>query len=74
MLHEMRTGTRLLTLDSVPLLESLGRLIRAEQVPINSLFLADVQSDSRAHLAGTALIPPFRSSKSLVKELLSVAT
>lgn len=70
----MRTGTRLLTLDSVPLLESLGRLIRVEQVTINFFFLPDVLGDSCAHLAGTALIPSFKSSEPLAKELLSMAT
>lgn len=70
----MRTGTRLLTLDSVPLLESLGRLIRVEQVTINFFFLPDVLCDSCAHLAGTALSPSFKSSKSLVKELMLMAT
>lgn len=70
----MRTGTRLLTLDSVPLLESLGRLIRVEQVTINFFFLPDVLGDSCTHLAGMASLPCFKSSEPLAKELVSVAT
>lgn len=63
----MRTGTRLLTLDPVPLLESLGTLIRVEQVTINFCSLPAVLCDSRAHLA---LIPSLNSSKSVLKELM----
>lgn len=46
-------------------------MIRAEQVTINFFFLPAVLCDSCAHLAGTALIPVF---KSLVKELVLMAT
>lgn len=67
----MRTGTRLLTLDPVPLLESLGTLIRLEQVTINFFSSPAVLCDSRAHLA---LIPSFTSSQTLLKELMLVAT
>lgn len=67
----MRTGTRLLTLDPLPLLKSLGTLIRLERVTINFFSLPAVLCDGRAHLA---FIPSFTSRQSLLKELMLVAT